>query len=173
MYAATRPVGSFAISVGLCVALFVFASRTTFWLTNWFYFVAVATFLAAHQLAKPEEIRKTEWERWLITAVPLILGVYGAQVYPRLKSQFGGGVPIPVVLHLTKKLPTFDSELVPTSLLDETEQGYYVTRVNDPDKAIFIVRSLVDEVEFLRKPPDNEGTQQKDVAQPGVQRPPL
>ena len=65
-----------------------------------------------------------------------------------IPHQFGGGAPVPVVLHLTKKLPVFDSESIPVSLIDETEQGYYVLSAND--KALFVARSLVEGVEFLR-----------------------
>ena len=84
-------------------------------------------------------------------AVPVIFGLYAAKVYPTIKTQYGGGAPVPIVLHFTKKLPVFDSEKVSVSLIDETEQGYYVVRAED--KAVFVSRGLVEEVEFLRSQP--------------------
>ena len=73
---------------------------------------------------------------------------YATKIYPNIRHQFGGGEPVPIVLHLTKKLPVFDSENVSVSLIDETEHGYYVVRGGD--KAMFVARGLVEEVEFLR-----------------------
>jgi len=60
---------------------------------------------------------------------------------------------------MTKKMPVFDSETVPVSLVDETEQGYYVLRGSD--KAVFVARSLVEEVEFLRDTPVNDTNAKK------------
>jgi len=60
--------------------------------------------------------------------LPPVFGTYAIFVYPDIAHQFGGGSPVPIVLHLTKKLPPVDSEIVPVDLIDETEQGYYVLR---------------------------------------------
>jgi hypothetical protein len=93
-------------------------------------------------------LRNIEWEKLAIPIVFAVFGIYASKVYPNIPHQYGGGAPIPIILHLNKKLPVFDSEAVPLSLLDETEQDYYVLR--DSDKALFVARGLVEEVEFLR-----------------------
>jgi hypothetical protein len=96
-------------------------------------------------------MRKTEWERIVFFAIPAIFIMYATKVYPNISHHLGGGAPVPIVLHLTKKVPALDSENAPVFLLDETEQGYYV--LGSSDKALFVARSLVEEVEFLHPEP--------------------
>jgi hypothetical protein len=128
--------------------LFRYANRSIFWLVVWLSLVCLFTLQISLKISKPDEAHKTEWERLFMTIVPIIFGLYAAKVYPKIPHQFGGGAPVPIVLHLTKKLPVFDSESAPVSLIDETEQGYYV--LYGSDKAVFVARGLVEEVEFLR-----------------------
>lgn len=139
---------SFLISTAFFVVLYKYADRGLFWFVMWLSAVCFVTVAIWYWMRSPEEIRTTEWERLFLFLVPVIFGIYATKLYPRIKPQFGGGEPVPIVLHLTKKLPVFTSDSVPVSLVDETEQGYYVLR--DGDKAIFVARGLVEEVEFLR-----------------------
>jgi uncharacterized membrane protein YfcA len=132
----------------LFIVLFKYAGRAFFWIVAWFVMVAFVTLLVSHTLKDRENLKHTRWERVFLSFVPLIFGVYAFKVYPQIRHEVGGGVPVPIVLHLTKKVPPFDSEIVPVSLIDETEQGYYVLRGSD--KAVFVARSLVEAVEFLR-----------------------
>jgi hypothetical protein len=128
--------------------LFRYADRGSFWFVTWLSLVCLFTFQISLKLQNKKEARKTEWERLALTILAAIFGLYATKVFPSLKHEYGGGAPVPIVLHLTKKLPVFDSESVPVSLIDETEQGYYVVR--GADKAVFVARGLVEEVEFLR-----------------------
>jgi hypothetical protein len=139
---------SFLAGVALVVILLRYTGPSLFWTVVWFSLVSVLTLLVFHTARDPEKVRSIQWERFFLTFVPLIFGLYAFEVYPNLRHEFGGGAPVPIVLHLTKKLPVFDSESVPVSLIDETEQGYYVLRGSD--KAVFVARGLVEEVEFLR-----------------------
>ena len=100
------------------------------------------------RIRKTDEVRKTEWEQLFLAVVPVVFGLYATKVYPNIPHQLGGGASTPIVLHLTKKLPVFDSQDVSAFLIDETEQGYYVLRGSD--RALFVARGLVEEVEFLR-----------------------
>ena len=109
------------------------------------------TLVIALSFRSLDEIRKTEWERIVFFMIPAIFGMYAIRVYPNISHHFGGGAPVPIVLHLTKKLPVFDSEAPAVSLIDETEQGYYV--LGSSDKALFVARSFVEEVEFLHPEP--------------------
>jgi hypothetical protein len=152
---------SFLVSNAFFVVLFKYADRGLFWLVTWFSLVSFVTVAIWYWMRSPEEIRTTEWERLFLFLIPVIFGIYATKLYPRIKPQFGGGEPVPVVLHLTKKVPTFDSEIVTVSLLDETEQGYYVLRVKDTDKGIFVTRSLVEEIEFLNPVPNTESSTKK------------
>lgn len=127
--------------------LFRYSVRSFFWMVVWLSLVCVFTLQTSLKIRNSEEARKTEWERLFLVIVPAVFGLYAAKVYPTIRHQFGGGEPVPIVLHLAKKVPVFDSETIPVSLIDETEQGYYVVRVSD--KAVFVARGLVEEVEFL------------------------
>jgi hypothetical protein len=129
---------SFLNTVALFLVLFKYTDRNYFWFVLWLSLVCLFTLHTSLKLQTPETLRKTEWERLFLIIVPAIFGLYATKVYPTVKHQFGGGAPVPIVLHLTKKLPVFDSETVPVSLVDETEQGYYVLR--DSDKAMFVAR---------------------------------
>jgi MFS family permease len=135
-------------TLALFVILFRYAERGTFWFVVWLSLVCAFTFHLSSKLGKPEELRKTEWERLAITVFTVVFGLYATKVFPNIRHEFGGGAPVPIVLHLTKKLATFDSENVPVSLIDETEQGYYIIRGGD--KAVFVARGLVEAVEFVR-----------------------
>jgi hypothetical protein len=138
-------------TVALLVVLFRYTARGFFWFIVWLSLVCLFTLQVTSRIRKPEEARRTEWERLFLTIVPIIFGLYATKVYPNIRHHYGGGAPVPIVLHLTKKLPVFDSETVPVSLIDETEQGYYVLRGSD--KAMFVARGLVEEVEFLPSTP--------------------
>ncbi len=139
---------SLVADVFLFVVLFKYTDRAFFWIVAWFVIVAVVALLVSHTVKDRENLKHTQRERVFLSFVPLIFGVYAFKVYPQLRHEVGGGVPVSIVLHLTKKLPPFDSEIVPVSLIDETEQGYYVLRGSD--KAVFVARGLVEAVEFLR-----------------------
>lgn len=135
-------------TAALFVILFRYSERSNFWFVVWLSLVCVFTLQISLKLLKPEQIRKTEWERLALTTFAAVFGLYATKVFPNIKHEFGGGAPVPIILHLAKKLPVFDSESVPVSLIDETEQGYYVVRGSD--RAVFVARGLVEEVEFLR-----------------------
>jgi hypothetical protein len=138
-------------TAGFLMVLFKHADKDYLWFVAWFSSVCIFTVHLYFKIIQPDAARKTEWERVFMFAVPVIFGVYAAKVYPTIKTQYGGGAPVPIALHFTKKLPVFDSENVSVSLIDETEQGYYVIR--GEDKAVFVSRGLVEEVEFLRSQP--------------------
>jgi|ERR1700722_1167668 len=145
---------SFLNTVALFIILFRYTNRNYFWLVLWLSLVCLFTLQTSLKLQTPEALRKTQWERLFLVIVPVIFGLYATKVYPNIKHQFGGGAPVPIVLHLSKKIPVFDSETAPVSLVDETEQGYYV--LLGSDKAVFVARGLVEEVEFLRDVPVTE-----------------
>jgi hypothetical protein len=134
------------------VILFVYGHRSIFWFVVWLSLVCLFTLQTSFKISNPEEVRKTEWERLFLTIVPVIFGLYATKLYPKIPHQFGGGAPVPIILHSSKKLPALDSENATVSLIDETEQGYYV--LSGADKAIFVARGLVEEVEFLRTKED-------------------
>jgi hypothetical protein len=150
---------SLLASVALLIVLFKFADRSFFWSVIWFSCVSGLT-LGTFREARTQELRKTPWERHVLIIVPIIFGLYATTVFPNIRHEYGGGAPVPVILHLAKPLPLFNADSASVSLIDETEQGYYVLR--GTDKALFIPRGSVEEVEFL----SSEGAAEAGVAKP-------
>jgi hypothetical protein len=142
---------SAVITLASLLVLFKYAQWGVFVLVLWLSFVCLNALEVSLHVQKVGGIGNMNWQRLLVVILPCVFGAYAIYVYPNIAHQFGGGAPVPIVLHLTKKLPVFDSESVSVSLLDETEQGYYVLRGSD--KAVFVTRGLVEEVEFLRTVP--------------------
>ncbi len=138
---------SFLNAIALFLNLYRYADRTLFWTTAWFTSISIFTLAISLKSRTPTDIRKTEWERMVLAIIPVVLLTYASKVYPKIRREFGGGSPVPIVLHLTKKLSPFGSDAPSVSLIEETEQGYYV--LGSSDKAAFISRGLVEEVEFL------------------------
>jgi len=139
---------SFVEAIALFIILFKYSERSFLWTMTWMSLICVFTLQVFQDMRKKDEVRKTPWERLFLLIVPAIFGLYAIKAFPNIKHEYGGGAPNPIVLHLTRKLPPFDSEVVQVSLIDETEQGYYVLRGSD--KAVFVARGLVEAVEFLR-----------------------
>jgi hypothetical protein len=142
---------SFSNAVALFLALFAYADRTIFWFVVWSSLVCLFTLSVSLKIDKREEIHKTEWERLILIIIPAVFFTYATRVYPKIRHEFGGGAPTPIVLHLTKRLLPFDSDMVSVSLIDETEDGYYVLFGNN--RAEFVTRSLVEEIEFIPRSP--------------------
>jgi hypothetical protein len=151
----TRPilfVLAYAINTtSFFIILFKYGNRNMAWFLFWLSMACTFTLVISLSFRSRDEIRKTEWERIVLFIIPAIFGMYAIKVYPNISHQFGGGAPVPIVLHLTKKLPVFDSEDAAVFLIDETEQGYYV--LGSSDKALFVARNFVEEVEFLHPEP--------------------
>jgi hypothetical protein len=138
---------SFLNSVALFLVLFRYAYRAMFWLVVWLFLVCLSSLLISIKVRNPDAVRKTRWEKLALGIIPLVFLTYATKPYPEIRHEVGGGAAVPIVLHLTKTLRPFDSDRIAVSLIDETEQGYYVLR--ESDKALFVARGLVEDVEFL------------------------
>jgi len=134
-------------SVALFLIVFKYFNRPIFWFVLWLSAVCIFTTVIAEKLREPGAARKVEWERMALAIFAVVFFLYATKVYPAIKHEFGGGSPIPIVLHLTKQMPPFESDTVYASLIDETESGYYVSR--SAGNAVFVTRSLVEALEFL------------------------
>jgi hypothetical protein len=130
----------------LTVILTRYSSPAFLCLVAWLGLIAVMIFAVLFALAKQETLRTFEWERNLLIAFTLLVGIYALGIFPDIKTQFGGGAPTAVLLRLSKKVPPFVSENVRVNLIDQTESGYYV----DPGtkRAVFIRRDLVEGIQY-------------------------
>jgi hypothetical protein len=71
-------------------------------------------------------------------------------MFGTIQPKFGGGAPVPVVLYLNSPVAWLDAKVVSASLLDETDQGFYVL-TSPKGKALFVPRSNVASLYFGSK----------------------
>jgi hypothetical protein len=103
-----------------------------------------------------EELRYVRRDIGLYVARLLgCLVIYSGFVYPHLRPAFGGGAPVPVVLHLRSQLPTWNGQSIALRLIEETEAGYYVLDKPPTRHAVFVPRSEVLLVEFSPEPTES------------------
>ncbi|HME09880.1 MAG TPA: hypothetical protein VKG25_22665 [Bryobacteraceae bacterium] len=76
----------------------------------------------------------------------LMFALY-AYLFGSMEARYGGGAPTRITLYLSKPAPLLPSGATTGSLIDETDQGFYVL-ADGKDKALFIPRSGVDFVYF-------------------------
>ena len=80
--------------------------------------------------------------------VAAVVVCYSLRIYPTIKPQFGGGAPTLVMF----TFPRQNAPQIPDSqakLIDETEQGYYVSFAQDNQESVyFIRRDLIESVKF-------------------------
>lgn len=81
-----------------------------------------------------------DFRNW--TAAIILVGFYVGWMFQLVRPAYGGGAPVPATIFLEKPTAWFDSTTVSVSLIDETDQGYYVL-LPGKDKALFIPRNDV------------------------------
>jgi hypothetical protein len=86
-----------------------------------------------------------DFRNWFF--IILAIGFYIAALFGSVQSKVGGGAPTPVVFYLNKPVAWLDSTTVSVSLLDETDQGFYVL-TSGKSRALFIPRSDVASLYF-------------------------
>jgi hypothetical protein len=120
-------------------------SQTTTW------FLILATWMLAESRIKKRDLR--QWAtRFFIVLVSL--AGFARYYYPRMKSSWGGGTPISVVLYLSKDSPLAPGKHLQAVLLDESDAGYYIVPAHE-SKAIFFPRSAVSLVLFADNASDS------------------
>lgn len=98
-------------------------------------------------LSEAEDLLREALHWWNWLAVLVLVAFYASNIYGRILPKYGGGAPTPVVLYLNRPLPWDASGAATTLLLDETDQGYFVTMPGG-DGALFIPRSDVSAAYF-------------------------
>jgi hypothetical protein len=134
----------------LVVVAFLFWSRSYFWLSIWYYFVAIATVYLHGVFESPEKRKGLEREKAILYCVTVILA-FATGIYGRISPSFGGGSPLPAVLHLATEAPISSSRSVRVLLVDENDYGYYVLKPGDQSTAYFLRRDLVSSIEFEKR----------------------
>ena len=91
------------------------------------------------------------WEIWLVPLLALLV-LFGYSIYGKVKTSWGGGLPIPVYVHFLRSTPFSDSTNAAAYLIEETDRGYYLAHTQDGERASFIPREAVGSVDFSKQP---------------------
>jgi hypothetical protein len=93
--------------------------------------------------------RGTITASWAITIVQFVmpLFLFSTLLYPRIKSEWGGGQPIDVTFHFTKDSTLYSSQKEKFRLIDENDLGFYVL-LPEHKHALFIPRADVSAVSY-------------------------
>jgi MFS family permease len=87
-----------------------------------------------------------DYRTW--SAIFLSMSIYITMVVGHIHQKFGGGAPVSAVMYVNKPVPLSNgTTMFEVSLLDETDQGYYVLPPGK-QKALFIPRSEVSAIYF-------------------------
>ena len=91
-----------------------------------------------------------------VSTVLLMIAGFATQIYPHIKAEWGGGVPISVTFYMSKDARLFQNAQLHLDLLDESESGYYAV-ARPGGRAIFFPRSAVGLIFYSDKPLEPEG----------------
>lgn len=129
-------------------------------LVGWFLLCSYDFYLVRGALKDIRQLLNLNW----LQAITLAMGTavfFGVQVYPRIRSGFGGGSPSPATVQFVDKSPFDATGKARVWFIDETDVGFYVIRSKDARKAIFLPRNSVAAVYFGEEPEQPKGEQPK------------
>ncbi|MGA2967221.1 MAG: hypothetical protein ABSD64_13500 [Terriglobales bacterium] len=113
-------------------------------LALWFWMAAM--FGLAARSSQNRMLYALDFRVWI--GIVLSISIYVTSVVGHMQQKFGGGAPVPAVVYLSKPFPLSNgATTVEVSLLDETEQGYYVLPPGR-HRALFIPRGEVVSIYF-------------------------
>lgn len=131
------------LTTGVFLTSMYFTDKDLFHLTFWFFLSGV---IALSMRGSTNRLLSAlDFRNWLF--IILAIWFYISAVFGSVQSKVGGGAPTPVVFYLNKPVAWLDSTTASVSLLDETDQGFYVLS-SGKSKALFIPRSDVGSLYF-------------------------
>ena len=93
------------------------------------------------------------WSKVLFVVFAALVG-FAHYVYPHLKTSWGGGSLTKVTIYLTETSLLKPGQAVQASLVDESDEGYYIVGPSE-GRAVFIPRSSVALMYFSDKVADS------------------
>ncbi len=118
----------------------------------WFFGCFLAVRWMRTVVREPRRLRTWRWEGLIVTSLAIV-GFFAQSIYGIVKPEYGGGAPVPVLLHLKADVPNlFAPDPAQLWLIEETDRGWYVVRSRSSKSAVFLPRELVSAVEFGRVP---------------------
>ncbi|MGA2607944.1 MAG: hypothetical protein ABSH01_10880 [Terriglobia bacterium] len=134
-------------ATAVAVVAFQFFGRSFFWLSIWYYFVGIAALYLHGVFESPDKRTGLEWEKAIFFLLSALVA-FATVIYGRIAPSFGGGSPIPAVLHLATDVPISSSRSMSVLMVDENDYGYYVLKPGQESTAYFLRRDQVSSIEF-------------------------
>jgi hypothetical protein len=146
----------------LWMAYCIYRTRDTTFsvLVGWFLLCSHDFYLVRGAL---KDIRQLPHVNW-VQAITLAMGTvvfFGVQVYPRIRSGFGGGSPSQATLQFVDRSPFDVTGKARVWFIDETDFGFYVIRSKEAKKAIFLPRNTIAAIYFGEDLEQPKGEQPK------------
>jgi hypothetical protein len=114
-------------------------------LLGWFVMVATFGRRGARKSFDNNGILQVRWSYlFIFTASALIF--FALHLFPKLKAPLGPA-PVRILAHFQKESPLASAQLIPATLLEQTDQGYYLL-FNGEKKAVFVPVAAIDEIRF-------------------------
>ena len=132
-----------AIAASIFVAGLYYDSEQLATLTVWMFMAGVV--VRSIEFDSDRLRSALDFRNWFFAMI--LVAFYISSVFQLVQPKYGGGAPTPITLFLQKPVAWFNSTTISVSLIDETDQGYYVLS-SGKDKALFIPRNDVSSIYY-------------------------
>jgi len=119
----------------------------------WFFAIMMVVKLEFEVRSNRNLAEGGEWSKPLVLLFGLLL-IFSRELYPHLKTSWGGGTPADVTVYFTKDSLLSPNKAVQAQLIEESDEGFYIVGPKEA-KAIFIPRHSVALVYFSDKAADS------------------
>jgi hypothetical protein len=85
---------------------------------------------------------------FVLAAVLASAGFFAKSIYPKIRPEFGGGLPSPAIIQFDGAPPFGMPDRSSVLLLEESEDGYFVLRTKGATKAVFLPKKVVGGIYF-------------------------
>ena len=129
-------------------------------LVVWFLLCSYDFYLVRGALKDIRQLPNVNWVQALTLGMGTVV-FFGVQVYPRIRSGFGGGSPSQATVQFVDKSPFDATGKARVWFIDETDFGFYVIRSKEGKKAIFLPRNTIAAIYFGEDQEQPKGGQPK------------
>jgi hypothetical protein len=119
-------------------------------LALWFFATTLAVKLEFDVRSGRDLAEGGEWSKPLVLLFCLLLA-FSRELYPHLKTSWGGGTPANVTVYFTKDSLLNPNKAVQAQLIEESDEGYYIVGPKE-SIAVFVPRSAVALIYFSDDP---------------------
>jgi hypothetical protein len=128
---------------------FVMLSREILILSVWFVALGVISVFLIRAIERHKtEGRGSVWYFTFVGYSIVIVVVFTHLLYFKIKPGWGGGLPQPVTVNITKPIPFSSPGNTRAFLVDETEKGYYLIHQASDHAASYVPREGIGSIDF-------------------------